>query len=136
MSAPGAGAPASALSVAEACAAILEGVTPLGSERVGLADSLGRVLASDVRSPLALPPWDNASMDGYAVRAADIAGASSNRPVVLPVLETVAAGGAATRTLTAGAAIRIMTGAPVPPGAPTGSPRYGYRSGTRSCRRS
>ena len=119
MSAPGAGAPASALRVAEACAAILEGVAPLGSERVGLANSLGRVLASDVRSPLALPPWDNASMDGYAVRAADIVGASSNRPVVLPVLETVAAGGAATRALTAGAAIRIMTGAPVPAGADT-----------------
>ena len=119
MSAPSAGSVASALTVAEACAAVLDGVDPLGTERVALTASLGRVLARDIVSPLALPPWDNASMDGYAVRAADIETASADRPVVLPVLETVAAGGAATHPVEPGVAIRIMTGAPIPHGADT-----------------
>ena len=108
---------ATALSVSEASAAVLADIVPLGTECVALVESLGRVLARNVVSPLALPPWDNASMDGYAVRAADIDGASRDRPVVLPVLETVAAGGVATRSLEPGSAIRIMTGAPIPDGA-------------------
>ena len=108
-----------ALSVGEASARILAGITPLASERVPLRHALGRVLASDVRSTIALPPWHNSSMDGYAVRAADVAGASADRPVVLPVLETVAAGGRASSPLRPGTAIRIMTGAPLPDGADT-----------------
>ena len=119
MNEPNAGAPPAALSVAEASAAVLVGVEPLGRERLPLAQSLGRVLARDVVSPLALPPWDNSSMDGYAVRAADIVGATRDQPVLLPVLETVAAGGSATRPLEPRSAIRIMTGAPVPDGADT-----------------
>ena len=119
MNQPGPGASPAALSVVEASAAVLGGIEALGTERLPLAQSLGRVLAQDVVSPLALPPWDNSSMDGYAVRAADIEGATRERPVVLPVLETVAAGGVATRPLQARSAIRIMTGAPVPQGADT-----------------
>lgn len=82
-----------------------------------LRQALGRVTAEDVRSPLALPPWDNASMDGYAVRADDVRGASASRPVALRVLGTIAAGGSSAHTLKTGEALRIMTGAPVPAGA-------------------
>jgi molybdopterin molybdotransferase len=105
------------LSVADACAAILAEVRPLESETVSLGDALGRVLAEDVRSPLTLPPWDNASMDGYAVRADDVRGASSGAPITLRVVDTVAAGTISARELRAGEAVRITTGAPVPRGA-------------------
>lgn len=106
-------------SVAEAVARITEGVTPLAIERVGLGEALGRVLAAEIRSPITLPHWDNSAMDGYAVRGADIAGASPEAPVRLPVLETIAAGAFPTRALGAGEATRIMTGAPMPEGADT-----------------
>jgi molybdopterin molybdotransferase len=79
-----------------------------------LRQALGRVLAEDVLSPLALPPWDNASMDGYAVRADDIRGATATGPRVLRVSGTIAAGGSSSQALMAGEAVRIMTGAPVP----------------------
>ena len=110
-------APRIALSVAEASQSILADVVPLATEIVPLRTALGRVLARAVHSPLALPPWDNASMDGYAVRATDVVGATREKPVVLPVLETVAAGSMPSRALRERSAIRIMTGAPVPPGA-------------------
>ena len=84
---------------------------------VPLADALERVLAEDVRSPLALPPWDNSSMDGYAVRAEDVTRAMPDNPVSLRVTETVAAGARTSRAVGKGEAIRIMTGAPVPRGA-------------------
>jgi molybdopterin molybdotransferase len=84
-----------------------------------LREALGRVLAEDVRSPLALPPWDNASMDGYAVRAADVDEASAANPATLKVIGTVAAGAPAGGRVGAGEAMRIMTGAPVPNGADT-----------------
>jgi molybdopterin molybdotransferase len=110
---------ASAYSVQEASSRILSGITALGVERVTLRESLGRVLAADVTSPIEHPPWDNSSMDGYAVRAVDVANASTAQPVVLPVLETVRAGQRPSRTLDARSAIRIMTGAPIPEGADT-----------------
>ena len=81
-----------AFTVEEASARILAGVQPLPAETVRLADALGRVLAREVRSPIAHPPWDNSSMDGYAVRSADVLGATAAQPIVLPVLETVRAG--------------------------------------------
>lgn len=105
------------LTVSEACEAILRDVAPLDTESIALRQALGRVLAEDVRSPLALPPWDNASMDGYAVRADDTRGASATNPVSLRVVGTVAAGSSSTRVLAPGEAMRIMTGAPVPAGA-------------------
>ena len=107
------------LSVAEASEGILRDIHPLPPERVPLLDALGRVLATPVGAPLTLPAWDNSAMDGYAVRAADIAGASGDAPVVLPVLETIAAGAFASSPLQAGTAMRIMTGAPLPEGADT-----------------
>ncbi len=105
------------LPVAEASARILAGMEPLGLERVALPDALGRVLATAVASPVTIPAWDNSAMDGYAVRAADVADASEATPVSLDVLETVAAGAFPSRAVSAGQATRIMTGAPVPEGA-------------------
>jgi molybdopterin molybdotransferase len=107
------------LTVPEASARILEHITPLTVERVPLLDALGRVLAEAVRAPMTLPAWNNSAMDGYAVRGNDIDTASADHPVQLRVLETVAAGGFATRPVGAGEAIRIMTGAPLPDGADT-----------------
>jgi molybdopterin molybdotransferase len=107
------------LSVAEASQAILAHVAPLASERVALLDALGRVLAADIRSPVTLPAWDNSAMDGYAVRSADILGATVDRPIVLGVIETVPAGGFPSATVRVGEATRIMTGAPLPAGADT-----------------
>lgn len=75
------------------------------------------MLAEIVRSPLALPPWNNASMDGYAVRSRDVPSASQGSPVRLKVVGTVAAGVASSHAVGAGEAMRIMTGAPVPDGA-------------------
>ncbi len=77
-----------AYTVEEASRLILADIRPLGVEHVRLTDALGRVLAEDVRSPIEHPPWDNSSMDGYAVRAADVAHVSEARPVIMPVLET------------------------------------------------
>jgi len=105
------------LSVTEASERIMAAVAPLGAERVALPDALGRVLASAVASPITIPAWDNSAMDGYAVRADDVAGASETNPITLEVLETVAAGTFPTRPVAAGTATRIMTGAPVPDGA-------------------
>lgn len=110
---------AARLDVGDASAHMLAGIEPLGAEEVPLARALGRVLARDVVSPVSLPPWDNASMDGYAVRADDVRGASADRPVRLRVVDTIAAGTRSARTIGAGEAARIMTGAPLPAGADT-----------------
>ena len=104
------------LSVPEAAERMVADVRPLAPERVPLLDALGRVLAEPVVAPLTLPPWDNSAMDGYAVHAADIAGAAKENPVVLPVRETVAAGQFPSAPLERGIAVRIMTGAPLPDG--------------------
>jgi molybdopterin molybdotransferase len=84
---------------------------------VPLADTLGLVLAEDVVAPLSLPNFDNSAMDGYAVVADDIAEASDDHPVLLPVAEDIPAGRTDALTLKAGTAHRIMTGAPLPTGA-------------------
>lgn len=88
-------------------------------ERVPLTAALGRALAQDVYSRIALPPWDNAGMDGYAVQRADVLGASATSPRVFPVIGTSVAGAdaAALPWVQRGTAVRIMTGAPLPPGA-------------------
>lgn len=106
-----------AFSVLDASAKILSGIRALPVESIALRDALGSVLAAEVRSPIEHPPWDNSSMDGYAVRAADVAGATTDHPIVLPVLETIAAGRRPTKRVDPGTASRIMTGAPIPEGA-------------------
>ncbi len=84
---------------------------------VALADALGLVLAEDVVAALSLPGFDNSAMDGYAVVADDVADASTEHPVQLPVAEDIPAGRTDALTLKPGTAHRIMTGAPVPSGA-------------------
>jgi molybdopterin molybdotransferase len=106
------------LSVEEARAAVLGAVSgPTPAEIVDVAAARGRILAEDVRSLTALPPWDNSAMDGYAIRAADIAAATDPAPVLLEVIGEVRAGSAPETEVRRGTAIRIATGAPVPPGA-------------------
>jgi len=105
--------------VSDAVARIVAGIEPLSVERVALLDALGRVLATPVVSPLTLPAWDNSAMDGYALRASDVEGASTEKPITLAVLETVAAGAFPSRAVTAGSCTRIMTGAPLPEGVDT-----------------
>jgi molybdopterin molybdotransferase len=105
------------LDAGEALRTILRGVHPLAAEERPLLDALGSVLAEDVAAPLDLPPWDNSAMDGFAVRAQDVRGASAESPRVLRVVDDVAAGHFPTRPVGPGEAIRIMTGAPVPEGA-------------------
>ena len=69
-----------AFSVREASERILAAIRPLGTEQAPLRAALGRVLAGDARSPIEHPPWDNSSMDGYAVRSADVARAGAAAP--------------------------------------------------------
>ena len=92
---------------------LLTGLGARPTERVALADALGRITASPVESPIALPPFRNSQMDGFAVRAADV----TDAPVSLPIAAEVAAAAGAPATLAPGTAVRIMTGAPVPDGA-------------------
>ena len=104
------------LSVEEARAAVLETVPgPTEPETVYLSEARGRVLAEDVISLTALPPWDNSAMDGYAVRAADVAAATDDGPVRLEVIGEVRAGVAPDAAVERGTAIRIATGARIPP---------------------
>lgn len=105
------------LSVDEAQQAILEVTPVLAAETVAVREALGRVLTERVHSARTLPPLDVSAMDGYALRRADLAGASVDAPRDLPVVYEVAAGAQADRPLQPGEAARIFTGAPVPPGA-------------------
>jgi molybdopterin molybdotransferase len=89
---------------------------PLPVERVPLAEALGRALAEDVASRVDHPPWDNSAMDGFAVRAPEVAGAREDAPVVLPVSDEIPAGAFPRGPLAPGSAARVMTGAPVPEG--------------------
>jgi molybdopterin molybdotransferase len=105
------------LTVAEASERILAEIRPLETESVALRQALGRVCAEDIPATVTMPPWSNSSMDGYAVRSADITPVMSGEPVKLRVVATIAAGEFASRPLKRGEAMRIMTGAPVPEGA-------------------
>lgn len=103
--------------VEEHRAAVATLLGPMPAERVTVAAARGRVLAEPLVAGVALPPFDNSAMDGYAVRAADVAGAREDDPVVLPVAADVPAGCTDPPPLRPGTAHRIMTGAPVPTGA-------------------
>lgn len=105
------------LSVREADQRVLSQAQPLDTEEVPIPEALGRALAQGVLARAPLPPWDNSAMDGYAVRGQDVTNASRQAPVVLKVVGETRAGEAAGRALCKGEAIRIMTGAPIPPGA-------------------
>src|SRR5690242_15942489 len=98
-------------------AVVAELLGPLPAEEVPLARARGRVLAEALVAGVALPPFDNSAMDGYAVRAADVTGATDDAPVTLPVAADIPAGRTDVPALEPGTAHRIMTGAPLPPGA-------------------
>ena len=105
------------LSVEEAFDRILGFFNVLKPESKPILDALGQVLTQDISSPVDIPPLANSAMDGYAVMAADIKGATESSPVVLKVIGSVAAGEVPKATVQPGTAVRIMTGAPIPGGA-------------------
>lgn len=105
------------LNVDDALEQILSQIMPLSSETVTITAALKRVLAHDVQAAENLPPFANSSMDGFALRAADIATASTESPAQLQAVMDIPAGVAPSRTIEAGEAARIMTGAPMPDGA-------------------
>jgi molybdopterin molybdotransferase len=106
-----------AVSVEEHVSRVLETVEPLPAYDQPLLEALGLPASAPVAAPMDLPAFDNSAMDGYAVVAADLAGASEEHPVRLPVAGEVAAGQARLFAMSPGTAVKIMTGAPVPEGA-------------------
>src|SRR5216110_757032 len=107
------------LTPTEAARLILEHIAPLPAARRPLRETLDRVLAEDVKSPIDLPAWDNSAMDGYAARAVDVESAAPDHTVALAVIEAVAAGQFPTKPIGSGQVTRIFTGAPLPAGADT-----------------
>ena len=105
------------LQVADAERLIAERLSPVAEiETIGLRDARGRVLAHDLIAPVSLPPFDNSAVDGYAVRHADLAAMGETR---FPIGERLQAGNVSVRAIGPGTAVRIFTGAPMPPGADT-----------------
>lgn len=96
---------------------LLSRARPVGTETVPLTASFGRVLARGLRAAEDVPAFDRSPYDGYALRAADTAGACADAPVTLRILEEIPAGAVPTRTVAAGTASKVLTGAPIPPGA-------------------
>ena len=107
------------LSVEDALERILDHFHVLNAEEAPLLDALGQVLAEGAVSLYDIPPLDNSAMDGYAIQASSVADASEDSPVTLRVIGSIAAGELPNVTVEPGTAARIMTGAPVPPGADT-----------------
>lgn len=105
------------ISVDEARNQILSHIELLETVKVPLLESIGSALAENIVSDINIPPFNNSAMDGYAVIAADIKGASKESPATLKVIEDLAAGYVSKNRVTSGTAIRIMTGAPAPEGA-------------------
>src|ERR1043166_1654678 len=105
------------LELQEALEKILAPIPPTKSERVSSSDAHSRVLAEKIFSAIDLPPFDNSSMDGYAVRAEDVTSASAEKPIPLELVGKVAAGESFNGEMSAGQCIRIFTGSPLPHGA-------------------
>jgi molybdopterin molybdotransferase len=105
------------LSVQKALSKMLTPLSPVGVEIVSLPLAMDRVICEDIISHIDLPLFDNSSMDGFAVRAQDVKGAQSEKPVTLSVVDDIQAGKSATKELKQNQAARIMTGAPMPEGA-------------------
>lgn len=120
------------LSVDEYRNRVLDGITVLAPIELPLSSVHGCVLATDVASPWPLPNFDNSSMDGYAVIAADLVMATTATPVELTVIDDVPAGFRSTEEVTSGQAVRIMTGAPMPSGADAVVPVEGTDGGTET----
>src|SRR5438876_12089709 len=105
------------LELTQARKRILAAIRPLGTEHVALREAATRIAASNVISPVDLPLFDNSAMDGYAVRAEDLAAATPARPICLTLSGEIAAGSFFDRELTAGNCVRLFTGSPLPRGA-------------------
>ena len=105
------------LSVEDALERILRHFHTLETKQTPLLDAIGQVLAEDALAAHDIPPLDNSAMDGYALQAADVHGASADNPITLKVAGSIAAGELPTVAVTPGNTVRIMTGAPVPDGA-------------------
>ncbi|MYE54161.1 MAG: molybdopterin molybdotransferase MoeA [Chloroflexi bacterium] len=105
------------LSVEDALERILRHFHTLEAKQTPLLDAIGQVLAEDALAAHDIPPLDNSAMDGYALQAADVHGASADNPITLKVAGSIAAGELPTVAVTQGNTVRIMTGAPVPDGA-------------------
>ncbi|NOZ22848.1 MAG: molybdopterin molybdotransferase MoeA [Planctomycetes bacterium] len=103
--------------VEEAEKIVLDSVTRIDSEEVRITEAYGRTIAETVMSDDDIPCYDNSAMDGYAVRKEDVASASQDSPVELELIEEIPAGTIPQKTVEAGTAIKIMTGAPIPEGA-------------------
>lgn len=121
-------------SVDEHLATILAATTPLPEVELPLLDALDLVCTEDVHAPVRLPRFDNSAMDGYAVRSVDVASATADAPVTLPVVGEIGAGQVGVTELPTGAAAKIMTGAPMPAGADTVVPYEWTDRGTADVR--
>lgn len=108
---------ANVISIDEALGLVLAEAHPLAAEERTLSESLGAVLAQDIRASHDVPPFANSAMDGFAVRAWDTVGASAEEPVELRLTDTIPAGVWSALPVEAGGTAKIMTGAPLPPGA-------------------
>src|SRR2546422_1044199 len=104
------------LELEEAQQRILSGVTGLGANVVPLSKAAGRFLAASVHSAIKLPPFDNSAMDGYAVRAGEVASAGPKTPVILKLAGKVVAGECFSGEVRPGGCVRIFTGSPLPAG--------------------
>jgi molybdopterin molybdotransferase len=104
-------------SVSDHLAAVLDAITSIDPIQQALLDAQGLLLAEQIVTDRPLPAFDNSAMDGYAIRAVDVRDAAPGQPVILPVVGDVAAGDRAVTGMGPGLAMRIMTGAPIPPGA-------------------
>ncbi|HEU5159047.1 MAG TPA: gephyrin-like molybdotransferase Glp [Streptosporangiaceae bacterium] len=120
--------------VDEHLAEILAAVMPVPPLEVAVPEARGAVLAETVTAPVSLPPFDNSAMDGYAVVAADVAAASAETPVTLPVIGDIAAGEPGVEAIRPGMCARIMTGAPMPAGADAVVPVEWTDGGTATVR--
>ena len=103
----------------EARDTLLRLVRPVGTEHVTLDEALGRVLAADLVAAENIPGFDRTAYDGYAFRAEDVADAAAGHPVTLRITEEIPAGATPTVAVTAGTCAKVLTGAPIPPGADT-----------------
>ncbi len=101
----------------EALESILSHCPLMETEDVPVAEAMGRAVATEVRASVVHPPWDNSAMDGFAVHAADVRGASPESPISLPLSDDIPAGAFPSGPLAPGTVARVMTGAPVPAGA-------------------
>ncbi|MDO4803504.1 MAG: molybdopterin molybdotransferase MoeA [Lachnospiraceae bacterium] len=96
---------------------VLNAAVPVDTEQIPLEEACGRILAQDIVAAEDVPPFDRSPYDGYAFRSEDTAGADRERPVCLSILEEVPAGKVPSMSVTAGTAVKVLTGSPIPPGA-------------------